>query len=692
MINDEDTSQDSSKVYHLNYDLLGKSTSCVISKKFNRTYSVQEKIAISFRSTLKTLHEYFVKVFYIPIDLVCDNVVLGTAVVKLDNLLKFTTLKEFLTNYTSNDSTYQSDTTFMIKPTNQVEATESKPHVEVRLLIKYLGTKKLHQTELLENFQKGSEVDVCGGGDTQKKANEFPPTTQLKINQREDKDGSEVAPIKGGGSNVDILKKPVPKYVNKQSKSDPSIPWKPERASSQTEKADIDKILSSNNPGLITHLPRLFSYNLQMKSIKLNKKPEKGIWQMSFYHDKADTPRTFLNKEINVDDSEENTIAFEDIELKLFFTAHADNIMDLIKSSEVCTLCIKGPHGTHAKAQLDCSSLLIGNKENTSGLILLKNQQNDIIAMATIFVYLDDLGINFNMQSKTTESQVMMTMSSDYQTEINSAKIVDDTKRQLLDESLAYRMIEELEEWKICQHEKFLNELKQKEQSYLLKLKTAWDESRSKQEQVLLDKLDKYSSITKALDAAQKCLIDRGNQYSEDEKEISKVKLELEKSYNDQLLAIRERARRLEDDMLHELKLKDLKHADVERAKQRLEAENNELKTTIDHLHCKLQEIQSNMIPKQELEHLVQDMRMLNDKFETTLQSKLYYKEQWAKALRESHKTKIESIHRTKENILDSKCNRIIDFLSQENCNLDFEQTELDEIKCCLQNFDSNDE
>ena len=678
MVNDEETSQDTLKVYHLSYELLGKPYSCVLSKKFHRTYSVQEMIAISFRSTLKTLHEYFVKVFFIPIDLVCDNVVLGTAIVKLDNLIKFTTLKEFLTNYTSNDSTYQSDTTFMMKPTNQVEATESKPHVEVRLLIKYLGTKKLHQTELLENYQKGSEVDVCGGGDTQNKANEFPPTTQVKNNQRDDKDGSEVAISKGGGSNVDILKNPI-KHISKQSKSDPSIPWKPERASIQTEKADIDMILSSNNSGKITHLPRLFSYNLQMKSIKLNKKPEKGIWQMSFYHDKADTPRAFLNKEINVDDSEDNAIAFEDIELKLFFTAHADNIMDLIKSSEVCTLSIKGPHGTSAKAQLDCSSLLIGNKENTSGLILLKNQQNDIIAMASIFVYLDDLGINFNMQLKSTESQVMMT-PSEYQTD--SAKTVDDTKRQLLDESLAYRMIEELEEWKICQHEKFLNELKQKEQSYLLKLKTAWDESRSKQEQVLLEKLDKYSSITTALDAAQRCLKDRGNQYSEDEKEIHKVKVELEKSYNDQLLAIRERARRLEDDMLHELKLKDLKHADIERAKQRLEAENNELKTTIDHLHCKLQEIQSNMIPKQELEHLVQDMvrsmivnsiyyllnclicsftpnqRMLNDKFETTLQSKMYYKEQWAKALRESHKTKIDSIQRSKENILDSKCNR----------------------------------
>lgn len=608
MMNDEDASQDSSKIYHLNYELLGKSYSCVLNKKFNRTFSVQEKIAISFRSTLKTLHEYFVKVFFIPIELVCDNVVLGTAVVKLDNLIKFTTLKDFLTNYTSNDCSHQNDTIFMLKPTNPIESTENKPHIEVRLLIKYLGTKKLHQTELLENYQKGNEVDVCGGGDSQSKANEFPPTTQVKnISPRQEKVGVEVTASKSGGSNVDILKKPI-KFVNKQSKSDPSIPRKPERASSQTEKADINMILSSNDSGKITNLPRLFSYNLQMKSIKLNKKPEKGIWQMSFFHDKADTPRTFLNKEIKtVDDSEDNTIAFDDIELKLFFTSHADNIMDLIKSSEVCTLCIKGPHGTHAKAHLDCSSLLIGNKENTSGSILLKNQQNDIIAMASIFVYLDDLGINFNMQLKSTESQVMVT-PSEYQTELSTTKTMDDANRQLLDENLAYKMIEEMEEWKICQHEKFLNELKLKEQNYLSKLKSAWDESRAKQEQVLLEKLEKYTSITSALDAAQKCLKDRGNQYSENEKEINKVKLELEKSYNAQLLAIRERARRLEDDMMHELKLKDLKHADIERAKQRLEAENNELKSANDHLHCKLQEIQSNMIPKQELEHLVQDM------------------------------------------------------------------------------------
>ena len=103
-----------------------------------------------------------------------------------------------------------------------------------------------------------------------------------------------------------------------------------------------------------------------------------------------------------------------------------------------------------------------------------------------------------------------------------------------LRESLAYKMIEELEEWKISQHEKFLNELKQKEQSYLSKLKTAWDESRSKQEQVLLEKLEKYSSMTSALDAAQKSLKLRGNQYLADEKDINKVKMELEKSYNAQ--------------------------------------------------------------------------------------------------------------------------------------------------------------
>ncbi|CAO1439755.1 unnamed protein product [Diamesa serratosioi] len=685
MLNDEESSQNSSKVYHLNYELLGKSYNCVLSKKFNRTFSINEKIAISFRSTLKTLQEYFEKVFFIPIDLVCDNVVVGTAVVKLDNLIKFTKLTEFITNYSSSDSSHQNDTNFMIKPTKHVDATDNKPHIEVRLVIKYLGTKKLHQTELLENYQKGT--DFCGGGDFQNTPSEFPPTSlpPKKANNRQEKvkSISEVSINKATSSNVDELKKA------KQTMSDPSIPCKLDRTSSHTQKADIDLILSSNNAGKITNLPRLFSYNLQMKSIKLNRKPEKGIWQLSFFHDKADTPRTFFNKEIkSVDDCDENLIAFEDIELKLFFTSHADNIMELIKSSEICTLCIKGPHGTHAKAHLDCSSLLIGNKENASGLILLKNQQNDITAMANIFVYLDDLGINFNMQLKSTESQVMVT-PSEYR---NEANVETEAERQLLDESLAYKMIEELEEWKICQRDKFMDELKQKEQSYLSKLKTAWDESRSKQEQVLLDKLDKYKSMTSALDAAQKCLKLRGNQYCEDEKEINKVKLELEQSYNAQLLAIRERARRLEDDMIYELKLKDLKFADVERVKQRLEVENNDLKTSITNLQSELQEVQRNMIPKQELEHLVQDMRMLNDKFETTLQSKLFYKEQWAKALRESHKIKIESIQRTKENILDSKCSRIIDFLSQENCNLDFEQTELDEIKSCLQNFDSNDD
>lgn len=609
MLNEEKRSQDSSKVYQLNYELLGKSCSCIINKKFNRTFRIHEKIAISFRSTLKTLHEYFVKVFYIPIDLVCDNIVLGTAVVKLDNLIKFTTLSEFLTNYTSNDSSHQSDSNFMIKPTNHIEATANKPYVEVQLVIKYLGTKKLHQTELLENYQKETEVDFCGGGDFQNITNEFPPTIHVKNNHRHEKgkSGSEVSLNKGASSNVDINKKPITN-VNKQTKSDPSIPCKPDRISSQTEKADMDLILNCNNAGKLTHLPRTFSYNLQLKSIELNRKPEKGIWQLSFFHDKADTPRTFINKEIkNVSGSDENLIAFEDIELKLFFTSHADNIMELVKSSEVCTLCIKGPHGTHAKAQLDCSSLLIGNKENTCGLILLKNQQNDITAKAMIFVYLDDLGINFNMQLKSTESQVMVT-PSEYQTEINTVNQETETKRQLLDESLAYKMIEELEEWKISQHEKFLNELKQKEQSYLSKLKTAWDESRSKQEQVLLEKLEKYSSMTSALDAAQKSLKLRGNQYLADEKDINKVKMELEKSYNAQLLAIRERARRLEDDMIHELKLKDLKYTDVDRVKQQLEAENNELKSSIHQLQSELQEIKSNMIPKQDVEHLIQDM------------------------------------------------------------------------------------
>lgn len=87
--------------------------------------------------------------------------------------------------------------------------------------------------------------------------------------------------------------------------------------------------------------------------MKFSRKPKKGIWQLSFSHDKADIPRTCVNRSIDDIGSE---IVFDDLELKLFFTSSYEDILQLIKSSGSWTLRVKGPRGTHGQAQLDCES------------------------------------------------------------------------------------------------------------------------------------------------------------------------------------------------------------------------------------------------------------------------------------------------------------------------------------------------
>lgn len=49
----------------------------LLTTENNEVYSIQEKITIQFRSSLNQLREYFKRVFYIPIDIYCDNVLIS---------------------------------------------------------------------------------------------------------------------------------------------------------------------------------------------------------------------------------------------------------------------------------------------------------------------------------------------------------------------------------------------------------------------------------------------------------------------------------------------------------------------------------------------------------------------------------------------------------------------------------------
>ncbi len=172
----------------------------------------------------------------------------------------------------------------------------------------------------------------------------------------------------------------------------------------QSEKVNKDYYLEEH----FADMPRLFSFSLELKSLKLNHKPTRGVWQISLYHEQANMPRSFRNIDVQENDciDEDSIINFRNnLELKLYFTSYKSNIMEMIKSSNVCTLCIKGPHNIHAKAQLDCKALLGNDKDKTTGNILLTNQNESVVALAQILIHLEDSGLNFNAKPSTIDSQ-----------------------------------------------------------------------------------------------------------------------------------------------------------------------------------------------------------------------------------------------------------------------------------------------
>lgn len=558
----------------INYDLLGNQYMCIPKRNFNRILSIREKIAIHFRSSLVTMQEYFEKIFQIPLEIYSNEKLVGTSKIRLGNLLKVTDLKEFLEKY--EDSTFEIEGLADVVPTNSSKETVEKSLIEFKLSVKYLGTKKLQQSE---KFQFGGNKNLAAGDAPES----FPENNESLVEILSDSEVSVI--VQEVSSKIQEVASRIPQKLS--SKSDTTLLKTPRSPIKPTSSYQIEKTFLKSYSEKKEEISRIFSLNLQLKSIQFYIKPEIGVWQIGFHHPKADTPKHFVNQEILefLDDSQAN---FEDFELKLYFSSKSREILDLIKLTD-CALSVKGPHQTCGRATLDCKSLVLGIQQKISGLCLLENTKGEKLAIANIYVYLEDLGMNFNAPSNPTDLE-------------------DDEKPTcLMDESLAYKMVEELEEWKAKQKELFQESLKQKEVEYLEQLKRNFQRKTSVKEEELVEKLEKYSRLVAVLEEAQKSLEEKGIEYYLQEQAARKIRYDVEKNFADQLIFYRERIRRLESDFDHDKRLDELKRKEIESKTNLVENENCQLRETIRQLELQLAEARNN-VPKEKFLELSEEL------------------------------------------------------------------------------------
>lgn len=280
----------------------------------------------------------------------------------------------------------------------------------------------------------------------------------------------------------------------------------------------------------------------------------------SLQHPSADSSPVIRNLEIS--DIVVDQISFEDMHLRLCFTTNPNQLLDLIKSKP-CLLVLKGPRNIHASAELDNHNIL--TQEKTKGIVLLENEQNEQIAMAHISVQTEELGLNFNTDA---------TLKARHQHKNQQPQV-------FLDEDLAYKMIGELEEWKIVQQKEFLAELKRHEIAHLTQLSNEWQRKRRDEELKLQKKIEHCDRLTQTLEEAHNMFKERNRSDIEYEHTLLKTKSDLERCYAKKIDSLNGKILQMEKENFIKQKNDERILKEIEMERDQLKIENKKLKSKI---------------------------------------------------------------------------------------------------------------
>ncbi|CAH0725018.1 unnamed protein product, partial [Brenthis ino] len=201
------------------------------------------------------------------------------------------------------------------------------------------------------------------------------------------------------------------------------------------------------------------------------------------------------------------------------------------------------------------------------------------------------------------------------------------------------KYVEELEDWKERQQELFKLQLKRKEEYHLDLLADEWFKRRNELESKLNKGIEQCRTLAADLSRATDDFRLRGYRNTEREKKLLEAKKALETHYTAKYQELREASQKMEDDMNHRLKMKDMTIEELQQKILLLEKQNDVLKNNMKNFE-KDAENKYSGLTKDQTASLIQELRSLEEKLDSATQSKAFFKEQWARAVRELHRAR----------------------------------------------------
>uniref|UniRef100_A0A8C5MS02 Centrosomal protein of 120 kDa n=1 Tax=Leptobrachium leishanense TaxID=445787 RepID=A0A8C5MS02_9ANUR len=208
-------------------------------------------------------------------------------------------------------------------------------------------------------------------------------------------------------------------------------------------------------------------------------------------------------------------------------------------------------------------------------------------------------------------------------------------------ETLEYKAALELEMWKEMQEDLFINELKKKELAHMQALAEEWKRRDREREALVKKKVAEYTILEEQLQKALADLERRERQLANDETELKKLKTDLQLDCERGVQERQDSIRRVREDCIHQIELERSKTKQLEEDKLRLqqqlqEAEHKFKSFDKEFQHYKDQQSSKPEIRLQsEINLLTLEKVELERKLESSTKSKLHYKQQWGRALKE---------------------------------------------------------
>ncbi|XP_012273788.1 centrosomal protein of 120 kDa [Orussus abietinus] len=407
-----------------------------------------------------------------------------------------------------------------------------------------------------------------------------------------------------------------------------------------------------------------YCLNIQLNDIKLQ---SAGLAiedvEFRFHHPKAEIVSTFYPK---MPISSGETLKLEDIGCKLHFIS---------STTEICHLLLSYPPkisvhdaGSNVKASaaqiiLDVKRLFNTNKLECRYEAPLFDKEKNTIGFIDISMYLEDHGPYYRIKKKSGEN----------------------LGPPILDDNLAYKIVNELETWKDKQQEMFTAELKRKEEQHLNLLSEEWRKRRESLETKLAYSVEQCKMLANSLNNATEDLRTRKLKSIEKEAQLIKANEELQWRYDHKLHELKTTSQQIQDELIS--KLNDLKEQNqaVKLQIEPLRLENDCLQQTIEKQAKELEMLRKETLTQDQTTSLLQELKVLDEKLNTAQKSKLYFKEQWGKAVREIHRVNMEHQQAMEIQIRSSKEElkniNVEDILCADSSALTNDQLLLDQIQ-----------